>query len=96
MITPLLVILLHASSADAMNRFSLKPDAPVRCSGKCAERYRLQLTDTSGGDAKSRALTEDAVKCNVVGAQRCLSKRRLMWSSDRRGPISVLASTIGL
>lgn len=96
MLTPLLVILLNASSVDAMNRFSLKPDAPVRCSGKCAERYRLQLTEADGGDAKARALRENPVKCNVVGSQRCLSRRRLMWSSDSGGPLSAIASRFGL
>lgn len=96
MITPLLFVLLNASSADAMNQFSLRPDAPARCSGRCAEQYRLQLTDAGGTDAKARALNEDAEKCDLVGSRRCLSKPRLMWSSDRRGAISALADTIGL
>lgn len=96
MLTPLLVLLLGASSADAMNTFSLKPAPPERCAGKCASRYRLQLVEDGGGDAKLRALRENAVKCNVVGAQRCLSKRRLMWSSDDRGPLAAVVDSLGL
>ena len=96
MLAPLLVIMLGASSAEAMNSFSLKAQPAERCSGKCAARYRLQITDSIATDAKDRALNENAVKCNVVGSQRCLSKRRLMWSSDNRGPLSTLAGTLGL
>jgi hypothetical protein len=96
MLTPLLIIMLGASSAEAMNSFTLKAQAPARCSGKCAEKYRLQLTDDDGADAKSRAMSMNSSKCNVVGAQRCLTKRRLMWSSDDRGPIAALAGTLGL
>jgi hypothetical protein len=95
MLTPLLVLMLGASSVDAVNSFSLKAQAPARCSGKCAEKYRLQLTDDGGLDAKSRALRMNSVKCNVVGSQRCLTKRRLMWSSDDRGPLAALAGRLG-
>jgi hypothetical protein len=96
MITPLLVVMLSASSAAAMNGFSLKPDQPERCSGKCAEKYRLQITDDGGIDSKSRAMSMNATKCNVVGAQRCLSKRRLMWNSNDDGPLAALVGTLGL
>ena len=98
MLTPLLFMLMAASSssAGAMEGFSLKARQAPRCAGKCADRYRLQLTDDEGGDAKARALRENAAKCNVVGAQRCLSRRRLMWSSDDRGPLAALAGTLGL
>ena len=96
MLTPLLFLMLGAVSAKAADTFSLPPAMPERCSGSCAERYRLRGIGDDVQDAKTRALREDADPCNLVGDKYCLSKRRLIWSSDHRGPAAALANTIGL
>ena len=95
MLTPLLVLSLSAAT-NAVDRYSLKPSSPTRCTGACAERYRLPFSSDDGGNAKARAMATDGTKCNVVGAERCLSKRRVMWRSNGDSPISALASSLGL
>jgi hypothetical protein len=82
MFTSLLVILLSASSPAAWQKFTLKPSAPKRCTGSCAERYRLPAASDDPITAKDRAMRQDGRKCNVVGAQRCLSKRRTIIRSS--------------
>jgi hypothetical protein len=94
MFTPLLVLML-SSAGDSVDTFSLKPAAPARCSGACAEQYRLPFSSDEG-DSKARALSDTGVKCNVVGAQRCLSKRRVMWRSNGDSPIAEVAAKLGL
>ncbi|MES2097675.1 MAG: hypothetical protein V4459_13030 [Pseudomonadota bacterium] len=77
MFTSLLVVMLTASSSVSLQKFTLKPSPPAkRCVGSCAERYRLPDVDDDAITAKDRAMRQDGSKCNVVGAQRCLSKRR--------------------
>ncbi len=60
--------------------FTLPKSPPRRCSGSCADRYRLPAS-RDDGDAKDRAVRNDGSKCNVVGARRCSSKTRSILRS---------------
>jgi hypothetical protein len=83
MLTSLLVVMLTASSSASMQKFTLKPSPPPkRCTGGCAERYRLPASSDDPITAKDRAMRQDGNRCNVVGAQRCLSKRRTIIRAD--------------
>lgn len=84
MLTPIIVMLMGAAVARPPQTYKLPPaPPPPRCKGKCAEKYRLPLTSDDTPDMKDRALALDGSKCNVVGAQRCLSKRRVIFRSDQ-------------
>jgi hypothetical protein len=83
MLTPLLFVLLGAAASNPQVKFSLKPQAPpMRCTGRCADRYRIPASSDDIQSLKDRALANDGSKCDVVGARRCLSKRRTLLRSD--------------
>jgi len=99
MLTPLLLIMLAAASPHSSLKklqFDLKPSAPtvpVRCSGACADRYRLPASSDDIEPIKDRAVADDGGKCNVVGAMRCLSKRRTILRSDQN-PMDTLRANL--
>lgn len=77
-----LVVLMGAAVASKpLLSFTLPAPRSTRCTGRCAEQYRLPLSSDTEETAKDRAMAEDGTKCNVVGAQRCLSKRRTILRS---------------
>ena len=84
----LFVVALGASVSSKLPPFNLKPSPRVamRCTGRCADQYRIPAssddTDADPQTMKARALADDGSKCNVVGAMRCLSKRRVMLRSS--------------
>lgn len=86
MLTPVLLIMLAAATPHTSLKtlqFDLKPPPPpARCSGACAERYRLPASSDDSETLKDRALADDGSKCDVVGAMRCLSKRRTVLRSS--------------
>jgi hypothetical protein len=95
MLTPVLLVMLGAASHNANLKlnFTLKPQAPpTRCVGECADRYRLPASSDDIDSAKDRALATDGRKCNVVGAMRCLSKRRTLLRSNQ-DPIDTLRTS---
>ncbi|THD37889.1 MAG: hypothetical protein E7773_02615 [Sphingomonas sp.] len=71
---------LFAASA-ALPGYSLPPNKPARCSGACAERYRVSVSSDDGDILKKRAVRIDGSKCDVVGARRCTSKTRSILRS---------------
>lgn len=78
-----LVMLMGAAIASkSLPNYTLPPQRPVRCRGRCAEQYRLPLDSRTEETAKDRAMAQDGSKCDVVGAQRCLSKRRAILRSS--------------
>ena len=83
MLISLLVVALGASVSSKLPPFNLKPvqRTPVRCTGECAEQYRIPASSDDDRSIKARALADDGSKCNVVGAKRCLSRRRVMLRS---------------
>ena len=85
MLTPLLLFMLGATAHNPNLKlnFTLKPKAPpTRCVDGCADRYRLPASSDDVESLKDRALADDGSKCNVVGAMRCLSKRRTLLRSS--------------
>ena len=104
MLTPLVFVMLaaatphNAKSHAALKRlqFDLKPSslpAPTRCSGSCADRYRLPASSDDIETLKDRALADDGGKCDVVGAMRCLSKRRTILRSSEN-PMDTLRANL--
>ena len=92
MLTPLLLVMLGAGAHNPNLKlnFTLKPSAPpTRCVGGCADRYRLPASSEDTVSIKDRALADDGRKCDVIGAMRCLSKRRTLLRSDQ-DPIDTL------
>lgn len=84
MLTPLLVMLAAVTPHMSLKKvhFDLKPpSAPARCTGACADRYRVPASSDDAESLKQRALANDGSKCDVVGAMRCLSKRRTLLRS---------------
>jgi hypothetical protein len=95
MLTPLLLVMLGAAShsANLKLNFTLKPPAPpTRCVGRCADRYRLPASSDDIDSAKDRAVADDGSKCDVIGAMRCLSKRRTLLRSNQ-DPIDTLRTS---
>jgi hypothetical protein len=94
MLTPLLFVMLGAAAHNPPLKldFTLKPQAPSRCSGICAERYRLPASSEDTQSQKDRALAYDGRKCDVIGAMRCLSKRRTLLRSDQ-DPVDTLRAS---
>ncbi|WP_066813278.1 hypothetical protein [Sphingomonas asaccharolytica] len=95
MLTPVLLVLLGAASHNANLKlnFTLKPQAPpTRCVGECADRYRLPASSEDTQSLKDRALAYDGRKCDVIGAMRCLSKRRTLLRSDQ-DPVDTLRAS---
>jgi hypothetical protein len=95
MLTPLLLVMLGAASHNPNLKlnFTLKPPAPpTRCVGGCADRYRLPASSDDIESAKDRALADDGSKCDVIGAMRCLSKRRTLLRSNQ-DPIDTLRTS---
>ena len=85
MLTPLLMLMLGAAAHNPNStlKFTLKPNAPpTRCLDRCADRYRLPASIDDSESLKDRALADDGSRCNVVGAMRCLSKRRTVLRSS--------------
>jgi hypothetical protein len=86
MLMPLLFVMLAAATPHSSLKklkFDLKPKpAPTRCTGSCAERYRLPASSDDTDSIKDRALADNGAKCDVVGAMRCLSKRRTILRSN--------------
>jgi hypothetical protein len=83
MLTPLLFVMLSAAASHPQVKFTLKPGSPpARCSGRCADRYRLPASVDDSESLKERALANDGSKCDVIGAKRCLSKRRTLLRSS--------------
>ncbi len=84
MLISLMVVALGASVSSKLPPFTLKPvpRAPARCTGECADQYRIPASSDDSQTMKSRALADDGSKCDVVGAMRCLSKRRVMLRSS--------------
>jgi hypothetical protein len=88
MLTPVLLIMLAAATPHSSLKklqFDLKPPLPLprtRCKDACAERYRLPASSDDTESLKERALADDGSKCDVVGAMRCLSKRRTVLRSS--------------
>lgn len=77
----MVMMFIGAAATASIPDFQLKPARPARCTGKCAEQYRLPLDADNEETAKDRAFAIDGTKCDVVGAQRCLSKRRTVLRS---------------
>jgi hypothetical protein len=95
MLTPLLLVMLGAAAhhPNLKLNFTLKPQAPpTRCVGGCADRYRLPASSDDVESAKDRALADDGSKCDVIGAMRCLSKRRTLLRSNQ-DPIDTLRTS---
>lgn len=93
MLTPVIVMLMGAAVTRPPQSYKLPPaPPPARCKGVCAKKYRLPLATDDDPDAKDRALAVDGSKCNVVGAQRCLSKRRVILRSSE-DPIDTLRAS---
>jgi hypothetical protein len=85
MLTPLMMMMLAAATPhNSLKKlqFDLKPPAPARCKDSCAERYRIPASSDDSESIKARALADDGAKCDVVGAMRCLSKRRTLLRSN--------------
>ena len=95
MFTPLFAMLLSGSVA-MPEQFSLQPNQPQRCSGACAERYRIPASSRNDDDVKGRALAADGTECNVVGSRYCLSKRRVLWRSSDTSRFQSLKQSFGL
>jgi hypothetical protein len=96
MLTPLLFVMLAAATPQSSLRklqFDLRPRAPARCSGSCAERYRLPASSDDSESIKDRALANDGAKCDVIGAMRCLSKRRTLLRSTEN-PMATLRENL--
>jgi len=93
MLTPLFVVLL-SSSSDLPLQFTLPRPTSDRCTGVCAEQYRLPASSDDIRTAKDRALADDGSKCNVVGARRCTSKRRTVLRSTE-DPMNTWRSALG-
>lgn len=97
MLTPLLFVMLAAASPHASwkkLRFELKPPPqPTRCSGACAERYRIPASSDDSEPLKDRALANDGSKCDVIGAARCLSRRRVVLRSTEN-PMETLRENL--
>jgi hypothetical protein len=95
MLTPLLFVMLGAAAHNPPLKlnFTLKPQAPPsRCVGVCADRYRLPASSEDTQSLKDRALADDGRKCDVIGAMRCLSKRRTLLRSSQ-DPIDTLRAS---
>ena len=95
MVTPLLLFMLGATAHNPNLKlnFTLKAKPPpTRCVDRCADRYRLPASSDDIESAKDRALATDGRKCNVVGAMRCLSKRRTLLRSNQ-DPIDTLRAS---
>jgi len=95
MLTPLLLVMLGATAHNPNLKlnFTLKPPAPpTRCMGGCADRYRLPASSDDTESLKDRALADDGSKCDVIGAMRCLSKRRTLLRSSQN-PIDTLRTS---
>jgi hypothetical protein len=94
MLTPLLLVMLGAAAhhPNLKLNFTLKPQAPTRCVGECADRYRLPASSDDIEPVKDRALADDGSKCDVIGAMRCLSKRRTLLRSNQ-DPIDTLRTS---
>jgi len=95
MLTALLLVMLGAAAHNPNLKlnFTLKPPAPpTRCMGGCADRYRLPATSDDTESLKDRALADDGSKCDVIGAMRCLSKRRTLLRSSQN-PIDTLRTS---
>jgi hypothetical protein len=95
MLTPLLLVMLGAAAHNPNLKlnFTLKPQAPpTRCVGECADRYRLPASSDDTQSRKDRALAVDGSKCDVIGAMRCLSKRRTLLRSNQ-DPIDTLRTS---
>jgi len=75
-----------------MPNYKIPAARPMRCRGKCAEQYRLPEASESDPDAKDRAMAQDGSRCNVVGAQRCLSKTRTILRSNENPAATLSAS----
>ena len=78
------IALLSATSGQLL-AYKLPPSPlpkPQRCTGRCAARYRLPASSDDAVSAKYRALNDDGRKCDVIGAERCLSKRHTILRSD--------------
>lgn len=85
MLTPLLFVMLGATAHNPNLKlnFTLKPPSPpARCVGQCADRYRLPASSDDIESIKDRAVADDGSKCDVVGAMRCLSRRRTVLRSS--------------
>ena len=97
MLTPLLFVMLAAAAPHTSwkkLRFDLKPPpAPTRCSGDCAERYRLPASSDDTESLKDRALAVDGSKCDVIGAIRCPSRRRTVLRSTEN-PMTTLRENL--
>lgn len=95
MLTPLVLMMVGAASHNSTLKldFTLKPQArPTRCVGGCADRYRLPASSDDIESAKDRALANDGRKCDVIGAMRCLSKRRTLLRSSQ-DPVDTLRTS---
>lgn len=95
MLTPLLFVMLGATAHNPPLKlnFTLKPPPPPsRCVGVCADRYRLPASSEDTQSLKDRALADDGRKCDVIGAMRCLSKRRTLLRSSQ-DPIDTLRAS---
>ncbi|HEX4694956.1 hypothetical protein [Sphingomonas sp.] len=77
-----LVALLSTAAGQSLAYTLPPPPKPERCTGRCAARYRLPGSSDDDASAKDRALRDDGSKCDVVGAQRCLSARHTILRSD--------------
>ncbi len=75
------IVLMAAAATKPLPNYKMPPARPARCRGKCANQYRLPIAGDDDPTSKDRAMAEDGSKCDVVGAQRCLSKRRVILRS---------------
>lgn len=93
MLTRLLLVMLAVATPHSSLKklqFDLQPKpAPTRCTGSCAERYRLPASSDDMDSIKDRAQADSGAKCDVVGAMRCLSKRRTILRSSEN-PLDTL------
>lgn len=87
MVAPLLLMLLV--SGDDVAGFTLKAVrmAPSCLSGACTparspRSYRVSRDEGRALTAKDRAFAADGSYCSVVGAKRCTSKGRRIFSTD--------------
>lgn len=76
-----LIVLMAAATASKPLPVSYSLPNPKRCTDACAEQYRLPLEADDDPTSKDRAMAQDGTRCNVVGAKRCLSKRRTILRS---------------